>query len=128
MNRAHRTGQCVAAVCFAMALACPAFAEDFPKGTFTVDDPRWRIIAATFDGKGKLTVTVGDEELLQCDYKVTKDEIEFSNETGKKGDPKVGPGTYKWKLAGKELTFTKVADDSEGRSQALTRATWKKKD
>ena len=122
---------CTAVLVATVLLSWPgadiAGAQDFPKGTFTSESPvGGRIIAVTFDGKGKLTVTVGNEELLQSDYKVTNDEIEFSNESGKDGDSTAGKGTYKWKLAGNELTFTKVTDDYEGRVKALTQGTWKK--
>jgi len=105
-----------------------ANAEDFPKGTFTLKGPEDKVAAITFDGKGKLSVTIDNEELVQCDYKVTKDQIEFSNESGPKGDPNGKPGTYKWKLTGKKLTFTKIKDDSQGLAQALTFGTWEKKE
>jgi hypothetical protein len=119
----------VAAVLLSWPGADSACAQDFPKGTFTSEDPAGgRIMVVTFDGMGKLTVTVGNEELLKSDYKVAKDEVEFSNESGKDGDPTARPGTYNWKLAGNELTFTKVSDDYEGRVKALTQGTWKKKD
>lgn len=105
-----------------------AGAEDFPKGTFTIKHPSGGDISITFDGKSKVTVKANGEEMVQCDYKVTKDQVEFSNETGPKGNADAKPGTYKWKVDGKKLTFTKVTDESEGRAQALTFGTWEKKE
>ena len=105
-----------------------ASAADFPKGTFTIkaSDAMW---AVTFDGKDKFKVTRNGEEGLDGTYKVTKDEIEMSDESGPfagKGDQKTC--TYKWKLDGKKLKFTKVKDESEGRSAIVTAGAWEKKD
>jgi hypothetical protein len=105
-----------------------AAAADFPKGTFTIkaSDAMW---AVTFDGKGKFKVTRDGQEGLTGSYKVTKDEIELTDEEGPfagKGDQKAC--TYKWKLDGKKLTFTKVKDESEGRSAIITAGAWDKKD
>jgi hypothetical protein len=105
-----------------------ASAEDFPKGTFTLKGPDDKVASITFDGKGKLSVKVDDEDIVQCDYKVTKDQVEFSNETGPRANSDAKPGTYKWKLTGKKLTFTKIKDDSQGRAEALTFGTWEKKE
>lgn len=116
----------IAIIC--LGVVSRASAEDFPKGTFTLKGPEDKVAAITFDGKGKLSVTIDGEEVVQCEYKVTKDQIEFSNETGPKGDSKATTGTYKWKLTGKKLTFTKIKDDSRGRAEALTFGTWEKKE
>jgi hypothetical protein len=127
MNRIATT--CAAAVLSLLWLASSARAADeFPKGTFTNKGPDGATWAMTFDGKGKLSVTRDDKEVVKLDYKTKKDEIEFSNETGEIADKDAKPGTYKWKLDGKKLTFTKVNDDSEGRSQALTSGSWTKKE
>lgn len=117
----------VLAACFCLSFTANIHAEDFPKGTFTIKGPNDQVLAIAFDGKGKLVVTMEDQEVVSCDYKVTKDQIEFSNETGPKADSDSKPGTYKWKLDGKKLTFTKVKDESKGRSQALTFGTWERK-
>ena len=117
-------------VVFALALfAAPAlFAGEFPTGKFTNKGPDGNTWTISFDGKGKVTVFREDKEVVKVDYKVTKDEIEFSNETGEIADKDAKPGTYKWKLDGKKLTFTKIKDDAEGRAQALTSGSWEKKD
>lgn len=113
---------------FGLVMAGSVRADDFPKGTFTNKDPEGNVWSMSFDGKGKLSVARGDKEVVKLDYKVTKDEIEFSHETGEIADKDAKPGTYKWKLDGKNLTFTKVKDDSVGRSQAITNGAWTKKE
>ena len=34
------------------------------------------------------------------------------------------PGKYKWKLEDKTLSFTRIEDESEGRSKGVTGTTW----
>jgi hypothetical protein len=102
-----------------------AGAEEFPKGTFTQKGPDETVFSIMFDGKGKFAVRAGDMEVVEGTYKVTKDEIEFTDVKGPaagKGDDKIG--SYKWKFADKKLTFTKVKDEAKGRSNALTSGTW----
>ena len=112
-----------------LGLTSPAGAAEFPKGTFTLKDPGGVAWAVNFDGQGKVTVTRAGKEVIEGTYKVNKDEIELTDEKGPfagKGDAKTG--TYKWKLEGGKLTFTKVKDESEGRSRALTAGAWEKKE
>jgi hypothetical protein len=101
---------------------------DFPKGTFVNKGPDGANWGFTFDGKGKLSVALDDKEVVILDYKVTKDEIEFSNETGPIPNKDAGPGTYKWKLDGKKLTFTEVKDGSQGRAKVITSGSWQKQE
>ena len=84
---------------------------------------------AHFDGKDKLTVTRDGKEVVEGRYTVNKDEIELTDERGPfagTGDTKTG--TYKWKLDGGKLTFTKVKDESEGRSRILTTGAWERQE
>jgi hypothetical protein len=107
----------------------PAGASDFPKGTFTVKDPDGTVWAVNFDGKDKVTVSRAGKEVVEGTYKVNKEEIEFTDEKGPfagKGDAKTG--TYKWKLEGAKLTFTKVKDESKGRSRVLMAGVWERKE
>ena len=104
-----------------------ATAADFPKGTFTLKETKDDSWAVKFDGTGKFTVTLNGKEEVEGTYKVTKDEIEFTDEKGLNADKAAGPGTYKWKLDGDKVTFTKVKDKSEGRSGALTAGAWERK-
>ncbi len=112
----------------AFALIGTAGSADSLKGTFTMkgpDDGQWTM---TFDGKGKFTISLDKKLGVAGKYKVTKNEIEFTDESGpvaEKGDNKTG--TYKWKLDGDKLTFTKVNDNAPGRSAALTNGPWLRK-
>src|SRR5205807_1078337 len=91
---------------FLQLIVGAASAADFPKGTFSTeqDGIAWSI---KFDDGGKFTVTRVDELVVEGKFKVTKDEIELSGETGPRADQGAKPGTYTWKLDGKKLTFTK---------------------
>lgn len=109
-----------------LAPAGRAAAADFPTGTFTTKIMGMDLDLA-FDGKGKFTVSVKDKVEVEGSYKATKDQIEFQDEKGPMADKSAGPGTYKWKLDGKKLTFTKVKDKNPGRAGALTEGAWTKK-
>lgn len=104
-----------------------ATAKDFPKGTFALKGPDGAIWAVKVDGKDKFTVTRDGKEAVEGTYKVAKDEIEFTDEKGRLADKNAGPGTYRWKLEGNRITFTKIRDSSEGRSGALTAGAWERK-
>jgi hypothetical protein len=105
-----------------------ARAEDFPKGKYsaTIQDMK---ITIKFEDKGKFTVEFGDEVMVEGNYKVNKDVIEFSDNKGKavsKEDEKK-VGKYKWKVDDKKkLTFTKIEDEVEGRVMGLTAGPWTK--
>jgi hypothetical protein len=102
-----------------------ARAQEFPTGTFSakLGGDKWSI---RFDGKGTFTVLLKDEKVVEGMYKATKNEVVFSKEKGKFAGPE--EGKYKWKLDGKKLSFTKIADESEGRSKALTSGPWTRED
>jgi hypothetical protein len=112
---------------FLLLIAGAASADDFPKGTFSTEQngTEWSI---KFDDGGKFTVSRADEPVVEGKFKVTKDEIELSEETGPRADQGAKPGKYTWKLDGKKLTFTKVEDESIGRVRALTTGLWTRKD
>jgi hypothetical protein len=108
-------------------LASAASAGEFPKGAFVakVAADQWTL---HFDGKGKFAVTRNDKVVVEGKYKIVKDEIEFTDESGslaETGDAKTG--SYVWKSVDKKLTFTKVKDNAEGRSSTLTSGPWEMK-
>ena len=112
-----------------LGLTSPVGAADFPKGTFTLKDPGGTVWAVNFDGKDKVTVSRADRVVVEGTYKVNKDEITFTDEDGPfAGKDHAKTGTYKWKLEGDRLTFTKVKDASEGRSRILTVGAWERKE
>jgi hypothetical protein len=129
MMRLQKSLVAIALAFLWLGLTNPAGAADFPKGTFTVKGPGGTVWAVNFDGKGKVTVTRAGKEVVEGTYKVKKDEIELTDEKGPfagKGDAKTG--TYKWKLEDGKLTFTKVKDESKGRSRVLTAGAWERKE
>ena len=118
----------VALAFLGLGLSSPAGAAEFPTGTFTAKDSGGTAWAVSFDGKGKVTVARASKEVVEGTYKVNKDQIELTDEQGPfagTGDTKTG--TYKWKLEGGKLAFTKVKDESEGRSRVLTAGAWQRK-
>ena len=65
------------------------------------------------------------ELVVEGTYKVKEDRLEVTDENGPMacgGDQKTGK--YKWKLEDKMLSFTRVEDESDGRSKGLTGTTW----
>jgi hypothetical protein len=123
-----RLFSCVAVLGLLFLVSDRAAAADPLKGTFSVKDKDGGEWAVTFDGKGKFSVTNGGKDALKGSVKVTKDEIEFTDEEGdfaSKGDE--AKYTYKWKLDGKKLTFTKVKDENAARESIITGGAWEKK-
>jgi hypothetical protein len=78
-----------------------------------------------FGDKQRFVLSKEDgETLVEGIYKVAKDQIEFTDEKGPFASKDAKPGKYKWQLAGKELSFTKVEDESEGRTKGITGSAW----
>jgi hypothetical protein len=78
-----------------------------------------------FDGKGKFSVAMAKKEVVAGTYKVAKDLVQFTDESGElAGKDDAQTGKYKWMLKDGKLTFKKVADKNEGRDMALTAAPW----
>ena len=107
-----------------LALDAAARPADFKKGTYsaTAGGAKWSI---RYDDKGKVTVTRDGAALVEGTYKVTGDLLEVTDEKGPMacGDENK-TGKYKWKLEGKNLTFTKVDDECGGRANAMTGQAW----
>jgi hypothetical protein len=62
--------------------------------------------------------------LVEGTYKVLNDQIEFTDEKGPFASKDAKPGKYRWQLADGKLNFTKIEDESEGRSKGISGATW----
>src|SRR4030095_7667077 len=98
-----------------LALGTTARTADFKTGTYSAKSStdKWSI---NFRGHNKLTRSRNGEMVVEGTYKVTKDELEVTDEKGPmacEGEQKTGK--YKWKLEEKKLTLTKVEDLCEGR-------------
>jgi len=105
----------------------PAWAADFPTGTFTASkQPDWSI---TFGEKGRFTVTRGGKAVVEGSYKVAGAEVTLTDEAGQFAtpDPAGKTGKYRWKHTDGKLTFTVVEDKSRGRELLLTLNDWAQK-
>jgi hypothetical protein len=123
--RKYWAGVALTFLCFATA----SNAAGFPKGTFTVKTSDSYVWDLNLDDKGKFHVKRNGTDAVSGAYKLNKDEIEFTDESGplaEQGAAKTG--TYKWKYADKKLEFTIIKDDADGRSMTLTSGPWEKKE
>jgi hypothetical protein len=107
-----------------LALDTAAGTGDFKKGTYSVTagGVKWSL---RYDDNSKVTVSRDGSAVVEGTYKVTGDLLEVTDEKGPMacgGEQKTGK--YKWKLEGKNLTFTKVEDECGGRANAMTGQTW----
>lgn len=107
------------------AIGPVARAAEFQKGSYSAVLPRGDKVTLLFDDNGKFTLKKEDGKVLVAGtYKVTKTQIEFTDETGPLAAKDAKPGKYEWKLESGKLTFSIVEDESQGRSNGLTRPTW----
>jgi len=97
---------------------------DFPKAMFaaTIGKDDWMI---RFDAKDKFTLSLNNKKAVEWTYKVVKNEVELTDDM-EKGTRKTG--TYKWKLAERKLTFTKIRDEVDDRSAIVTSGPWERKE
>ena len=103
----------------------PARGADFKQGSYSRTSPRGDKVILKFGDKQRFVLSKEDgETLVEGIYKVAKDQIEFTDEKGPFASKDAKPGKYKWQLAGKELSFTKVEDESEGRTKGITGSAW----
>ena len=99
----------------ACLLCTVIYADDkFPTGAFQAG-----YFTLTFVGDGSYTVAAEDKIVVKGTYTVEKDEIAFKDSEGEYACVQDKPGKYKWKYDGKAITFSKVEDECDGRSQAL---------
>jgi hypothetical protein len=102
-----------------------AHAAEFKQGSYSGTLPRGESVTFKFDNKDKFVLADKDgKTLVEGTYKVMKDEIEFTDEKGPIASKDAKPGKYQWKMDDKKLSFTKVEDESDGRSKGLTSTTW----
>ena len=113
------------ALLLAAVPAIPLQAAEFPKGSFVATSPRGEKITLKFEDKDKFSLNGEDGKVLVAgSYKVTKTQIEFTDETGPLAAKDAKHGKYEWKIESDKLSFSKIEDDSEGRSKGLTRTPW----
>lgn len=95
--------------------------EKFPTGTYAGGG-----FELALGADGVHTVSQDGKVVVKGNYVVDKDQITFND---KEGDfACLGQtGKYKWAFDGKNLSFTKVQDECDGRGQGLTAQAWVKK-
>jgi hypothetical protein len=110
------------AICSALALS-PAFAADFPTGTF---DAKQTSITVSFDGKGQFRVKQGDTVEVVGTYSATASELKLTDTQGPWACSKAGEqtGTYTWKYESAALTLIKLTDKCEYRVGSLVGVAW----
>jgi hypothetical protein len=100
-------------------------AAEFKQATYSRTSPRGEKMLLKFADKQKFVLSSEDgKTLVEGTYKVMDDQIEFTDEKGPLASKDAKPGKYKWQLANGKLNFTKIEDESEGRSKGIAGATW----
>jgi len=124
----HRSLSIVIVAVLALIIAGTAQvsqAAEFKQASYSRTSPRGEKMILKFGDKQKFVLSGEDGKMLvEGTYKVTNDEIEFTDEKGPFASKDAKPGKYKWQLANGKLNFTKVEDESEGRSEGIAGATW----
>jgi hypothetical protein len=102
-----------------------AEAGEFNPASYSRTSQRGEKMILKFADKHKFVLS-GEEGkiLVEGTYKVMKDQIEFTDERGPLASKDAKPGKYKWQLTDGKLNFTKIEDESEGRSKGIAGATW----
>jgi hypothetical protein len=102
-----------------------AQAAEFQQAAYSRTNFRGDKVILKFGDKQRFVLSDKDgKTLVEGTYKVTNDQIEFTDEKGPIASKDAKPGKYKWQLEGGKLSFTKVEDESEGRSKGISGATW----
>src|SRR5262245_8410864 len=110
-----------------MGVASLVSAAGFPKGTFTLTSSGKSVWTLDFNGKGNFVVTEDGKTVVEGIYKISKEQIQFTDEKGPYAQPEAKIGTYIWKFNDRKLTFTKVEDSAEPRSRTLRSGSWEMK-
>ena len=103
------------------AICTTAFAEIFPAGSYHAQD-----LSIVFDGKGKFEGTQGGTIEVSGTYIVQQGRVELTDVRGPWACTKSGQtkGTDVWSWNGTALTFIKVTDSCEDRSNTLVPVSW----
>ena len=103
----------------------PAFAADFPTGTF---EAKQTPFAVSFDDKGQFRVKQGDTLEVMGHYSAKASELKLTDAEGPWACTKAGEltGTYTWTYENAVLTFVKVTDKCEDRVKSLVGLAWQR--
>jgi hypothetical protein len=117
-------GASALAICSTLALS-PAFAADFPTGTFQAKQTPFTV---SFDDKGQFRVNQGDTLQVMGSYSATASELKFTDSKGPWACTKAGEqtGTYTWKYENAVLTLIKLTDKCADRVKSLVSLAWQR--
>ncbi len=103
----------------------PAFAADFPAGTYAADKTPFTL---SFDAKSGFHVDQGETREVQGNYATKGGELRLTDAQGPWACTKAGEqtGTYAWKYENNVLTFTLVSDKCDDRVNSLINRKWKR--
>jgi len=102
-----------------------AQAAEFQQGSYSRTSPRGEKVILKFGDNQKFVLSGEDgKTMVEGSYKVMNDQIEFTDEKRPFASKDAKPGKYKWQLTDGKLNFTKIEDESEGRSKGIAGATW----
>jgi hypothetical protein len=112
------------AICSTLALS-PAFAADFPSGTFEAKQTPFTV---SFDNKGQFRVNQGATLEVMGSYSATAGEVKITDAKGPWACTKAGEqtGTYKWKYENAVLTLVKLTDECTERVKSLVGLDWQR--
>jgi hypothetical protein len=102
-----------------------AQAAEFKQASYSRTSQRGEKMILKFGDKQKFVLSGEDgKTLVEGTYKVSNDQIEFTDEKGPFASKDAKPGKYKWQISDGKLNFTKIEDESEGRSKGIAGDTW----
>jgi hypothetical protein len=112
-------------VAFASLGVSPAFAADFPAGTYSADKTPFTV---SFDAKSGFHVDQGETRKVQGNYATKAGELQLTDTQGPWACTKPGEqtGAYAWKYEGGVLTFSLVSDKCDDRVKSLINRKWKR--
>jgi hypothetical protein len=112
-------------ICSTLALLSPAFAADFPTGTF---ESKQTPFTVSFDDKGQFRVKQGDTLEVAGTYSATGSELKLTDTQGPWACTKTGEqtGTFTWQFENATLTLIKLTDKCEDRVRSLVGAAWQR--
>ena len=115
-------GQLALATSLAIAFL-PAFAADFPVGTYLADGSKTSV---KFE-KGEFAVEDAQKTVVTGKYTVKANQIQITDKDGPWACTKDGEqtGTYRWKYEDSVLTFEKVTDACKDRVGSMVAVKWK---
>jgi hypothetical protein len=126
-HRSSMSGSLVAAIALTVAswlTLAPAFAAEFTPGSYEAKG-----LVMTFAKGQQWHLNKGAEVVVSGTYVVKADQLEITDVAGPWACNKTAgmeTGTYTWKVDNAVLTFTKVADACNERSNPMTSMQWKR--